>query len=324
MKEAEHFCELGKTVIGIEAEALIHLQEKIGPSFSEACHILLHCQGRTVLLGIGKSGHIAKKIAATFASTGTPAFYVHPAEANHGDIGMIVPGDVTVALSYSGETRELLNIIPVLRDLQVPLIAITGNLGSTLGRTATVALDVSVKQEACLLGLAPTASTTAALAMGDALAIVLQKVRGFSCDDFARAHPGGMLGRRLRLPVQDLMHTQQAMPVVSPSCFLSEALVEMTKKSLGITTVVEHTGKLLGVFTDGDLRRTIDNGYNIHETAICEVMTEHGITVDPTLLAEDALKLMHQHKITALVVVNQHKILMGVVHMHDLLRAGIV
>jgi len=316
--------ELGRAVIATEERAIHQLHARINDHFVNACHILLRCQGRIVVLGMGKSGHIAKKIAATFASTGTPAFYVHPAEASHGDMGMITAQDVTLAISYSGETPEIINILPLIKRLGVPLIALTGQLSSTLARLATEVIDVSVDCEACPLGLAPTSSTTATLVMGDALAIALLQARGFTADDFARIHPGGTLGRRLLLHIEDLMHTGDTIPKVDPSCQLDEALVEITQKSLGMTTVVNTQGQLLGVFTDGDLRRTLDKGFDIHRTVISQVMTQNSITVSPQLLAAEALKIMQERKITSLVVVEQDHKLLGIVHMHDLLRVGII
>lgn len=316
--------ELGKAVILTEQRAIHQLLERIDDRFVHACELLLRCKGRVVVLGMGKSGHIARKIAATFASTGTPAFYVHPGEASHGDIGMITTQDVVLAISYSGETPEVINIIPSIKRLGVPMIALTGQPSSTMARLATQVLDVSVSQEACPLGLAPTASTTATLVMGDALAIALLEARGFTADDFALVHPGGTLGRRLLLHIEDLMHTGSSIPKVKPDCILDEALVEITRKSLGMTTVVDEAGTLLGVYTDGDLRRTLDKGFDIHQTPVHEVMTVNGITVSPKLLAAEALKMMHEHKITSLVVVDDQRTLLGIVHMHDLLRVGVI
>lgn len=316
--------DLGRAVIATEEQAIHQLLDRIDTRFVNACEILLQCKGRVVVLGMGKSGHIAKKIAATLASTGTPAFYVHPGEASHGDMGMITAGDVALAISYSGETPEVINIVPLIKRLGVHLIAMTGQLNSTLARVATEVIDVSVRQEACPLGLAPTSSTTATLVMGDALAIALLETRGFTADDFARIHPGGTLGRRLLLHIEDLMHTDESIPKVKPDCLLDEALVEITKKSLGMTTVISEEGLLLGVFTDGDLRRTLDKGFDIHRTPIGQIMTENGITVSPKLLAAEALKMMHEHKITSLVVVDDDRTLRGIVHMHDLLRVGVI
>ncbi|OGO92033.1 MAG: D-arabinose 5-phosphate isomerase [Coxiella sp. RIFCSPHIGHO2_12_FULL_44_14] len=325
MSTDEALCQLGKAVIATEMRAVQALQARIDQNFAKACRLLLHCQGRIVVFGLGKSGHIAKKIAATLASTGSPAFYVHPSEASHGDLGMLRSDDVSIAISYSGETVEIINVIPTLKRLSIPLIAITGKLQSFLAKTASVCLDVSVEQEACPLGLAPTASTTATLVMGDALAVALLDARGFTADDFAKIHPGGTLGKRLLLHVDQLMHKHPDMPLTHLECRLSEALVEITRKSLGMIAIVEpSSGKLAGVFTDGDLRRTLDKGYDIHSTLIGDVMTRGGITISPQLLAVEALSLMQQHKITALVVTGEDCIPLGVVHMHDLLRAGVV
>ncbi|AML49349.1 D-arabinose 5-phosphate isomerase [Coxiella burnetii] len=323
MSNNENFYTLGKAVIATELRAIQSLHARIDEKFVTACNTLFNCKGRVVVLGVGKSGHIAKKIAATLASTGTPSFYVHPSEASHGDMGMVTPQDVALAISYSGETPEIINLLPTLKRLGVALIALTGKMQSTLARIADTVIDVSVEQEACPLGLAPTSSTTATLVMGDALAIALLEARGFTADDFARIHPGGSLGRRLLLHIADLMHPKDKMPLVKPDCLLDEALVEITKKSLGMTTVVSDSGQLLGVFTDGDLRRTLDKGYDIHRTPIEKVMTKNSITVPPKLLAAEALKMMQQNKITSLVVVDTDASPVGVIHMHDLLRAGV-
>ncbi|ABS78251.1 KpsF/GutQ family sugar-phosphate isomerase [Coxiella burnetii] len=324
MSNNENFYTLGKAVIATELRAIQSLHARIDEKFVTACNTLFNCKGRVVVLGVGKSGHIAKKIAATLASTGTPSFYVHPSEASHGDMGMVTPQDVALAISYSGETPEIINLLPTLKRLGVALIALTGKMQSTLARIADTVIDVSVEQEACPLGLAPTSSTTATLVMGDALAIALLEARGFTANDFARIHPGGSLGRRLLLHIADLMHPKDKMPIVKPDCLLDEALVEITKKSLGMTTVVSDSGQLLGVFTDGDLRRTLDKGYDIHRTPIEKVMTKNSITVPPKLLAAEALKMMQQNKITSLVVVDTDASPVGVIHMHDLLRAGVI
>ncbi|MBW5802723.1 KpsF/GutQ family sugar-phosphate isomerase [Coxiella endosymbiont of Ornithodoros amblus] len=324
MSNNQNFYTLGKAVIATELRAIQSLHARIDEKFIMACNTLFNCKGRVVVLGVGKSGHIAKKIAATLASTGTPSFYVHPSEASHGDMGMVTPQDVALAISYSGETQEIINLLPTLKRLGVALIALSGKMQSTLARIADTVIDVSVEQEACPLGLAPTSSTTAMLVMGDALAIALLEARGFTADDFARVHPGGSLGRRLLLHIADLMHPKDKMPIVKPGCLLDEALVEITKKSLGMTTVVSDSGQLLGVFTDGDLRRTLDKGYDIHRTPIEKVMTKNSITVPPKLLAAEALKMMQQNKITSLVVVDTDASPVGVIHMHDLLRAGVI
>ncbi len=324
MKNSQNLCQLGKSVIATELQALQDLHERIDHHFSTACELALNCKGRVIVLGMGKSGHIARKIAATLASTGTPAFYIHPGEASHGDIGMVTDSDLALAISYSGETPEMIAILPALKQLNIPIIAITGQMQSTLARVATLTLDASVEQEACPLGLAPTSSTTAILALGDAIAITLLQARGFTADDFARFHPGGALGRRLLLHVDEIMHTKENMPLVKHNCMLDEALVEITKKSLGMTTIVDDCNQLLGVFTDGDLRRTLDKGHDIHKTIIRDVMTEVGITIPPKCLAADALKMMHNRKITSLVVVDDTHMPLGVIHMHDLLRIGMM
>jgi len=311
-------------VIEIERDALEALLTRIDDSFVEACRRLLACHGRVVVTGMGKSGHIGGKIAATLASTGTPAFFVHPGEASHGDLGMITRQDAVIAISYSGETTELLTIVPLIKRLGVPLLAMTGKPGSTLAQAAEVHLDVSVAKEACPLNLAPTASTTAALAMGDALAVALLEARGFTPDDFARSHPGGTLGRRLLLKVGDLMHQGERLPQVSPEASLRDALLEMTHKGLGMTAIVDADGRALGVFTDGDLRRVLDAGIDVHRAGIAEVMTRGGKRIAAGQLAAEAVNLMERHQIMALMVVDTDDHLQGVLHMHDLLRAGVV
>jgi arabinose-5-phosphate isomerase len=317
--------DLALAVIKTEARAIEQLGEEIRkPSFAHACRLMLECRGRVVVMGMGKSGHIAGKIAATLASTGTPAFFVHPGEASHGDLGMITASDVVLALSNSGETGELVTILPLIKRLRVPLIAMTGNPDSTLARAAAASIIVSVEKEACPLGLAPTASTTAALAMGDALAIALLETRGFTAEDFARSHPGGALGRRLLLLIDDLMHTGEAIPRVTPDTLLSDALVEMTRKGLGMTVVVDADDRLIGIFTDGDLRRTIDQRVDVHSARLRDVMTAPCKSVQPGLLAAEALHIMETAKINALPVVNSDNEVVGALNMHDLLRAGVV
>ena len=312
-----------RRTIEIEAAAVSRLRERIDDRFATACELLLACQGRAVVTGMGKSGHIANKIAATLASTGTPAFFVHPGEASHGDLGMISRQDVVIALSNSGETAEVTTLIPLLKRLAIPLIAMTGAPSSLLARSADVHLDVSVAQEACPLGLAPTTSTTATLVMGDALAVALLEQRGFSAEDFAFSHPGGKLGRRLLLKVGDIMHAGGELPRVTADKPLRHALLEMTQKGFGLTTVVSADGELLGVFTDGDLRRAIDHQIDINVARVSEVMTRNCKTVPAEMLAAEALGLMESHKITALVVTDASRPA-GVIHMHDLLRAGVV
>jgi arabinose-5-phosphate isomerase len=318
------FLELGAAVIEIEAKAVFALTERIDANFAKACGLLLACEGRIVVLGMGKSGHIGGKVAATLASTGSPAFFVHPGEASHGDLGMITEKDVVMAFSNSGETEELLVILPLIKRLGVPFIALTGNPASTLARKADAHIDVSVAQEACPLDLAPTASTTAALAMGDALAIALLEARGFTQEDFARSHPGGRLGRRLLLLIDDVMHTGEAVPMVAPDIMLSEALLEVTRKGLGMTAIVDGERRLLGIFTDGDLRRAMDHGVDVHTTPVKEVMTRHGKTISQGMLAAEALQIMENAKINGLMVVDKDDRLIGVLNMHDLLRAGVV
>ncbi|WP_457676705.1 KpsF/GutQ family sugar-phosphate isomerase [Thiolapillus sp.] len=322
--DAEKLQELGLAVIRTEAQAVADLAQRIDASFVRACEYMLHCTGRIVVTGMGKSGHVGNKIAATLASTGSPAFFVHPGEASHGDLGMITAGDVVLALSNSGETAEIITILPIIKRLGVPLISMTGNPESTLSREAEVNIDVSVSREACPLGLAPTASTTAALAMGDALAVALLEARGFTELDFARSHPGGSLGRKLLLHVGDIMHRDEKIPQVGEDATISEALMEMTAKGLGMTAVVDDEGHICGVFTDGDLRRTLDRGVDLHSTEVTEVMTRGGITTQAQSLAAEALKLMEDNKISGLLVVDEDRHVIGALNMHDLLRAGVV
>ena len=312
-------------VIATEARAIEVLATRIDESFQRACQLMLECPGRVVVSGMGKSGHIGRKIAATLASTGTPAFFVHPGEASHGDLGMITHKDVVLSLSNSGETDELLTILPLIRRQGIPLIAMTGNDSSSLAGMADVHLDVSVPAEACPLGLAPTASTTAALAMGDALAIALLEARGFTADDFARSHPAGSLGRRLLLHIGDVMHTGETVPRVHRDASLSEALVEMTRKGLGMTAVVDAENRLLGVFTDGDLRRALDDAaIDLRRTPLASLMTPNPKTIGADKLAVEAARLMEDHKIHALLVVDADNRVVGALNIHDLLRARVV
>lgn len=315
---------LAREVLAIEARAVAALGDRLDERFTLAVELILHCPGRVVVSGMGKSGHIARKIASTLASTGTPAFFVHPGEASHGDLGMITQDDVFIGLSNSGESAELLTIVPLIKRHGAKLISMTGNAKSTLAREADVHLDASVEQEACPLGLAPTASTTAALALGDALAIALLDARGFSADDFARTHPGGALGRRLLIHVSDLMHQGEALPRVLATARLSDALLEMTRKGLGMTAVIDSHEKLLGIFTDGDLRRTLDKPLDIHATPISKVMKPAPHTIGPNALAAEAVQLMEQYKINGLLVADAQGKLLGALNMHDLLRAGVV
>lgn len=315
----------GRKVVAIESRAIAALEDRIDDAFIAACRLLIACRGRVVVSGIGKSGHIARKIAATLASTGTPAFFVHPAEASHGDLGMITAKDLVLALSNSGETDELLTILPVVKRKGVPLVAMTGKLGSTLARLADVHLDVSVDEEACPLNLAPTASTSAALVMGDALAIALLEARGFTADDFAASHPAGQLGRRLLVHIADVMHSGPEVPEVLDSATVAEAMVEMTRKNLGMTAIVDHNRHLLGVFTDGDLRRILDDvGLDLRTTPVRQVMTPGGKSISADRLAIEAARLMEHHKVSALLVTDAAGRLVGALNFHDLLRARVI
>ncbi len=315
---------LGLAVIQVETQAIAALAEQINEHFVLACKLMFACKGRVVVTGMGKSGHIAGKIAATLASTGTPAFFVHSGEASHGDLGMITAQDVVLALSYSGETEEVITLLPIIKRLGVPLIAMTGNPASTLAKFATTHINVTVEQEACPLGLAPTSSTTAALVMGDALAVSLLEARGFTRDDFALSHPGGSLGKRLLLRVSDVMHVEEQIPSVLESAFISDALLEMTEKKLGMTAIVNEQNQVRGIFTDGDLRRMLARNLNIHSTRITEVMTSQCALINDTILAAEAMRIMEQKKINALIVVNDTQQVIGALNMHDLIRAGIV
>jgi len=315
---------LAKAVISTEARAVTRLERRIDDNFVTACKIILECHGRIVVLGMGKSGHIAGKIAATLASTGTPAFFVHPAEASHGDLGMITGDDVVLVFSNSGETNEVKQIIPLLKRLGVKIIALTGKPNSTLATHAQVNINVEVSSEACPLGLAPTSSTTAALVMGDALAVSLLETRGFTAEDFARSHPAGQLGRRLLIHIRDIMHTGEEMPVVSATASLAEAIMEMTKKRLGMVAVVAGDSKVSGVYTDGDLRRTLEQELNPQSTLISEVMTLDGKAISASTLAVEAVDMLRKHKIQGLLVVDEQDRLQGVLNFHDLLQAGVV
>lgn len=315
---------LAREVLETEASAITALIPRLDDSFTSACRLMLACRGRVVVTGMGKSGHVANKIAATLASTGTPAFFVHPGEASHGDLGMITGEDLVLALSNSGETAELVTILPLIKRLGVKLIAFTGKPDSTLAKLADVHLDVSVAKEACPLNLAPTASTTSALAMGDALAVALLEARGFTEEDFARSHPGGSLGRRLLLRVEDIMHKDEDIPRVAEGTTLSQALMEMTRKGLGMTAIVDTKGRVAGIFTDGDLRRTLDKRVDVHKALVDEVMTKNCTTVSAEALAGEALHLMESRKFNGLLVVGKDRELLGALNMHDLLRAGIV
>lgn len=322
--DIENICQRGRTVIEIEANMIRSLISRIDEHFAKACQYLHDCEGRIVVMGVGKSGHIAKKIAATLASTGSPAFFIHPNEAKHGDIGMMTKNDVLLALSNSGESEEILAILPVIKRLKIPLITLTGKANSTLAKAATVNIDVSVEKEACPLGLAPTSSTTATLVMGDAIAMALLDKRGFTEKDFALSHPGGILGRRLLLEVDEIMHQKEAMPIVSQYASLKEALLEMTHKKLGMTIIVNNAGELIGIFTDGDVRRALDKKMDLQTTHIHHLMSAHPKTIARDTLAAEALTLMETHQITALIVTDKKNCPIGVIHIHDILRAGVV
>ena len=320
----EGLIDLGRQALTIEIDGLRAQLPRLGLDFARACRICLNCRGRIVVTGMGKSGHIGGKIAATLASTGTPAFFMHPGEASHGDVGMITRDDVVLALSNSGETDEILTVVPAIKRLGVPLVSFTGNASSSLARIATVHLDIGVPAEACPLNLAPTASTTAALAVGDALAVALLKARGFTEEDFARSHPAGALGRRLLLHVRDVMRTGEAIPRVSPNATLAEGVMEMSRKGLGMTAVVDGGNRVLGVFTDGDLRRAWDRAADVHGTRMEEVMTRTAKRVQSGTLAVEAMLLMETHRITSLIVVDADDAVVGALNVHDLMRAGVV
>ncbi len=322
--EEKDFLRLGKQVIDIELAEIKALHTRLNADFSLACNIILRCEGRIVVTGMGKSGHIGGKIAATLASTGTPAFFVHPGEASHGDLGMITRHDVVLALSNSGNTAEIATIIPILKRFGVPLISMTGDANSILASEADVNLDVSVSQEACPHDLAPTSSTTTALVLGDALAVTLLQARGFTADDFALSHPGGSLGKRLLLHVSDIMHTGEQIPSVSENATVSEALLEMSEKGLGMTAITDTNNTLLGIYTDGDLRRSLDKGIDVRNTPVREVMTGNCRTAKATDLAASIVKTMDDHGINSLPVTDDNNKLIGAFNMHDVLRAGII
>lgn len=311
-------------VIDIEIKAVKELHEALNIDFETACDMMLNCQGRVVVTGMGKSGHIANKIAATLASTGTPAFYVHPGEASHGDLGMFRNKDVVLALSNSGETAEVLTLLPVLKRIGCKIIAMTGNKNSSLSSNSDVHLNVKVEQEACPLGLAPTASTTASLVLGDALAVTLLEARGFTANDFALSHPGGALGRKLLLTNNNIMHKGERLPLVKDDVLLKDAIIEISAKGLGMTGVSDSEGRLIGIFTDGDLRRWLDKGGDITKMPIVDVMTENFVSTSENLLAAETLKLMEDKKINGLFVVDNDHRPIGALNMHDLLRAGVI
>jgi arabinose-5-phosphate isomerase len=322
--DISHSLSLARSVLRTEAEAVQALADRLDEQFHRAVHLIMSCKGRVVVTGMGKSGHIASKIAATLASTGTPAFFVHPAEASHGDLGMIAHDDVVIALSNSGESAEITAILPLIKRRGAKLIGMSGNPASTLGRESDVHLNAAVDKEACPLNLAPTASTTAALALGDALAVTLLDTRGFTPDDFARTHPGGSLGRRLLVHVRDVMHTGEALPIVIHTALLKDALLEMTRKGLGMTAVIDETGVVTGVFTDGDLRRALEKPIDIHATRISNLMGRNPKTIGPEQLAVEAVEKMQTLKINGLLVVDESGKLVGALNMHDLLKAGVV
>ncbi|SFW19477.1 arabinose-5-phosphate isomerase [Pseudomonas sp. NFACC19-2] len=324
MNQTRDLIDSAQRTIRLELEAVQELLPRIDADFITACELILSCKGRVVVVGMGKSGHIGNKIAATLASTGTTSFFVHPAEASHGDMGMITKDDIVLALSNSGSTAEIVTLLPLIKRLGIRLISMTGNPDSPLAKAAEVNLDARVSQEACPLNLAPTSSTTASLVLGDALAIALLEARGFTAEDFAFSHPGGALGRRLLLKVENVMHAGDALPRVRRGTSLRDALLEMTQKGLGMTVVLEEDGRLAGIFTDGDLRRTLDKGIDVRQAMIDEVMTPHGKTARAEMLAAEALKIMEDHKINALVVVDDLDNPVGALNMHDLLRAGVM
>jgi len=320
----EHLLTLARQVLDIEADALRALSTRLDAGFADAVHLILACSGRVVVSGMGKSGHVGGKIAATLASTGTPAFFMHPGEASHGDLGMITPNDVVLALSNSGESNEIVSIVSLIKRRGAKLIAMTGNPNSTMAREADVHLNAAVDKEACPLNLAPTASTTAALALGDALAVALLDARGFSADDFARTHPGGSLGRRLLVHVRDVMHTGDELPRIDLDASLKVALLEMTQKGLGITAVVDAAARVVGVFTDGDLRRALEHALDLQQARVADLMTKHPKTIRADELAVAAVEKMDTLKINGLLVVDDDNTLLGALNMHDLLKAGVV
>jgi len=319
------YIKLGLAVLKTEADAISALLERLDDNFARACDLILHCKGRVVVTGMGKSGHIGNKIAATLASTGTPSFFMHSGEASHGDLGMITAEDLVIALSNSGETSEITLLLPLLKRRGIPLLALTGKPASTLARSADIHLDVSVSHEACPLGLAPTSSTTATLAMGDALAVAVLEARGFTEQDFAMSHPGGNLGRRLLLRVSDIMHTGNTIPLVNTDTSLKDTLLEMTAKGLGMAGVIDAaSGRLAGIYTDGDLRRTFERMPKIESAVVKDFMTANCVTINAERIASEALKVMHDNKINALMVVDDEQRVQGALNMHDLLRAGVV
>ncbi len=320
----KNFKQLAKNVINIEQQAIAELLQYIDDSFEHACQLMFNCQGRVIVIGMGKSGHIGGKIAATLASTGTPAFFVHPGEASHGDLGMVTKDDVVLTISNSGETSEVLAIIPVIKRIGAKLISMTGNTESTLAKLADTHVCIKVSIEACPLGLAPTSSTTATLVMGDALAVALLNARGFTADDFALSHPGGSLGKRLLLRLSDIMHQGERLPVVNENALIKDALVEMSLKGLGMTAVINDKDKLVGLFTDGDLRRILDLKIDIHHDRIATVMTQSPSVAQADMLAAQALNIMEDKKINGLIIINENQQPIGAMNMHDLLKSGVL
>ena len=324
MPTFQEFQQWGQDVLATEILALSEIKQYINDDFAKACQLIISCKGKVIVMGMGKSGHIAKKMAATLASTGTPAFFVHPGEASHGDLGMITKDDIVLSISNSGTSAEILTLFPVMERIGVPVIAMTGNPSSPMATLSCIHLCIAVSQEACPLGLAPTSSTTATLVMGDALAVALLQAKGFTADDFALSHPGGALGRKLLLKVLDVAHQGQELPIVTPDVSISLALLEVSQKGLGMTGIADDQGVLIGLFTDGDLRRTLDQKLDFHTTAIKQVMTKDPITLSGNLLAASALKLMEDKNINGLFIVDDNNKPIGALNMLDMLRAGVV
>lgn len=318
------FLNSAKRVFDIEIQAMSDLALQIDQTFAQACELLLGCQGKVVVCGIGKSGLIGQKISSTFASTGTPSFFMHPAEASHGDLGMLESNDILIAISNSGESSEIVSLLPAIKRKQIPIIALTSNAKSSLGKHSDVHLSIHVQQEACSLGLAPTSSTTATLLMGDALAVALLDARGFTSDDFALSHPGGSLGKKLLVSFADIMHSGDALPVAKHDQPLSDVLIEISKKRLGFAAIIDDQGKLVGIFTDGDLRRVIDAKIDVHGTNVANVMSKNCKTIAPNALAVEGLNLMEKHQISGLIAVDEHHFPVGAANIQDLLKAGIV
>ena len=317
------FISIGKKVLDIESTAIAKLKDQLDNNFDIACQLCLDCNGKIIVMGMCKSGHIADKLAATLASTGTPSFFVHPGEASHGDLGMISKSDVVIALSNSGKTEEIVGLLPILKNMGIKIIAMTGDGNSKIATASDIHIDVGVKEEACPMNLSPTASTTAALAMGDAIAVALLEKRGFSIEDFAKSHPGGSIGKKLLLLVEDIMHTDAQIPIVLQDHKLALGLIEMSEKALGMTAVINEKDELVGIYTDGDLRRTLEENVDIQTTLMREVLTKNCITVKPNLLAVKAVEIIQENKITSLVVVKENKIV-GALNIHDLFRAGVM